>query len=84
MNLHFERAKPIFKILPVSWADLSLTIRSQDLSKEVLLVFVGQRASKLQAVKFGDLKKILPVGLSRTRLVRPGFDSWTMGIILQL
>ena len=31
--------------------------RGLDLSKEVLLVSVGQRAAKIQAVKVGDLKK---------------------------
>ena len=29
-----------------------------DLSKEVLWIYVDQRAAKLQAVKIGDLKKI--------------------------
>ena len=33
-----------------------------DLSKEVLWVSVGQRTAKLQFVKVGDLKKILPLG----------------------
>ena len=32
-----------------------------DLSKEVLWVSVGQRASVLQAVKVGGQKKILPI-----------------------
>ena len=32
------------------------------LSKEVLWVSVGQLASKLQAVKVGGLKKIVPLG----------------------
>ena len=36
--------------------------RGLDLSKEVLLVSVGQRAAKIQAVKVGDLKKILRRG----------------------
>ena len=36
--------------------------RGLDLSKEVLWVSVGQRAAKIQAVKVGDLKKILPRG----------------------
>ena len=40
--------------------------RDLDLSKEVFWVSVGQRAAKLQAVKFGDLKKILPLGPPRT------------------
>ena len=34
------------------------------LSKEVLWVFVGQKTAKVQAVKIGDLKKILSLGLS--------------------
>ena len=34
--------------------------RDLDLSKEVLWVSVDQRTAKLQAVKVGDLKKILP------------------------
>ena len=33
-----------------------------DLSTEVLWISVGQRAAKLQAVKVGGLKKILPHG----------------------
>ena len=49
-----------------------------DLSKEVLWVSVGQRAAKIQAVKVGDLKKILPRGPPCTTRVRPGFDSWTI------
>ena len=49
-----------------------------DLSKEVLWVSVCQRAAKLQAVKVGDLKKILPRGPPRTTRVRPGFDSRTI------
>ena len=32
-----------------------------DLSKEVLWVFVGQRAAVLRAVKVGGEKKILPI-----------------------
>ena len=36
-----------------------------ELSKEVLYVSVGQLATKLQAVKAGGLKKVLPRGLSR-------------------
>ena len=47
-----------------------------DLSKEVLWVSVGQRAAKIQAVKVGDLKKILPRGRIRTKRGRPGFESW--------
>ena len=35
--------------------------RGLDLSKEVLWVSVGQRTAKLQVVKVGDLKKILPL-----------------------
>ena len=43
-----------------------------DLSKEVLWISVGQRIAKLQAVKVGDLKKILPLNLSRIKRRRPG------------
>ena len=46
--------------------------------KEVLHVSVGQRAAKLQAVKLGDLKKILPRGRSQTKQGQPGFESWTI------
>ena len=49
-----------------------------DLSKEVLWVSVGQGAAKLQAVKVGDLKKILPRGPPRTMRERPWFDSGTI------
>ena len=35
-----------------------------DLFKEVLWISVGQKGAKLQAVKVGGLKKILPVGQS--------------------
>ena len=38
-----------------------------DLSREVLWVSVRQRAAKIQAVKVGDLKKILPRSQSQTR-----------------
>ena len=40
---------------------------------------VGQRASKLQAVKVGGLKKKLPLGPSRSTRKWPGFDSKTIG-----
>ena len=40
--------------------------RGLDLSKEVLWVSVDQRAADLQAVKDGDLKKILPRSQPRT------------------
>ena len=49
------------------WNSASLFIRDYvnkrglDLSKEVLWVSVGQRTAKLQAVKVGDLRKILLV-----------------------
>ena len=36
--------------------------RGLDLSKEVLWVSVGQKTAKLQVVKVGELKKILPLG----------------------
>ena len=36
-----------------------------DLSKEALWVSVGQLAAKLQAVKVGGVKKILPRSMSR-------------------
>ena len=38
-----------------------------DLSKEVLWVSVGQRITKLQSVKVGGLKNILPLSQSRTK-----------------
>ena len=40
--------------------------------KEVLWVFVGQRAAELPAIKVGGQKKILPSGLVRTRIARVG------------
>ena len=43
-----------------------------DLSKEVLWVFVGQKAAKIQAVKVGDLKKILP----HVQDSNPGCPGW--------
>ena len=43
-----------------------------ELSKEVLWVSVGQRASDLQAVKAGGQKKILLIGQVRTRFARAG------------
>ena len=50
-----------------------------ELSKDVLWVSVGQRAAKLQAVKVGNLEKILPLGPPRTTCMRPGFVSRTIG-----
>ena len=41
-----------------------------DLSKDVLWVFVGQLAAKLQAVKVGGLEKILPLGQPQATQVR--------------
>ena len=41
------------------------------LSKEVLLVSVGQRAAELRAIKFEGQKKILPLGLAHFDLQRP-------------
>ena len=52
--------------------------RGLELSKEVLWVSVGQRTAKIQAVKVGDLKKILPICRTRTKRGRPGFESWTI------
>ena len=46
-----------------------------DLSKDVLWICVGQRTKKLQAIKAGYLKKILPFGRSETKRVQPGFES---------
>ena len=40
--------------------------RGLDLSKEISWVSQGQRPAKLQAVKVGDLKKIVPLGWSQT------------------
>ena len=42
-----------------------------DLSKEVLWVSVGQRSAKIQAVKFGDLKKILSFSPQRIKCGKP-------------
>ena len=53
--------------------------RGLDLSKEVLWVSVGQLAAKLQAVKVGGLKKLLPSGPSQTTCEQPGFDSGMIG-----
>ena len=36
-----------------------------DLSKKVLWISVGQRGAELHAVKFGDKKEILPLGLAQ-------------------
>ena len=44
--------------------------RGLDLSKEVLQVSVGQRATDLRAVKSGGPKKILPIGPVRTCFAR--------------
>ena len=41
-------------MLPVAWSGY-VNRRGLDLSKEVLWISVGQRAAKLQAVKFGGL-----------------------------
>ena len=49
-------------------------LRSFRLFKEVLWVSVGQLAAKLQAVKVGCLKKILPPGPPQTTRVQPAFD----------
>ena len=46
-----------------------------DLSKEVLWVFVGQRAAEIRAVKVGGWKKILPSSPVRTRIARAGPSS---------
>ena len=46
--------------------------RGLDLSKEVLLVSVGQGAPELQAVKVGGEQKILPSGPVWTRFARAG------------
>ena len=43
-----------------------------------IVVSVGQTAAKLRAVKLGCLKKILPLGQSRTTRGQPGFDSKSM------
>ena len=45
----------------------------------MLWLSLGQRASKLQAIKFGSLKKILPPGRSRTTRAQSLvwiFDNW--------
>ena len=73
------RAKTIFEMLPVSWAETLSEQPSQDLFKEVLWVYVSQRAAKLQVAKVGDLKKILLPGQSWTTHVQPEFLSRTIG-----
>ena len=50
----------------------SANIGGLDLSKEVLWIFVGQRAAVLRAVKVGGQKKILPIAPVRTRIARAG------------
>ena len=52
--------------------------RGLDLSKEVLWVSVSQLAAKLQAVKVGGLKKILPPGPNQTTRGQRRVDSWTI------
>ncbi len=46
--------------------------RGLDLSKEVLWVSVGQRATELLAIKVVDLNKILPLSPARASRVRTG------------
>ena len=48
--VHFERVKPILKILLVLWERIML-LGGLDLFKEELWVSVGQRAAKLLSVK---------------------------------
>ena len=47
---HFEGAKTILKFLPVLWVEIMFQ-RVLDLSKDVMWVFVGQRAAKIQAIR---------------------------------
>ena len=51
--------------------------RGLDLSKEVLWVFVGQRAAELRAVKVGGQQKILPISPALAMWVR----TWPIGRI---
>ena len=53
---HFERAKSTFKMLPASWFFVYLFKKFRSFIAENL-ESVGQRASKLLAVKVGGLKK---------------------------
>ena len=48
--------------------------RGLDLFKEVLWVFVGQKAAELPAVKVGSQKKILPIGPIQTQISRTGLS----------
>ena len=70
-------SKTYIEILLVLWNEIYQG--GWDLSKEVLWISVCQWAPKLQAVKVGGLKKILPPGPPRTTGVRPGFDSRMKG-----
>ena len=49
-------------MLPISFFRNYVNRGGSDLSKEVLWVSVGQKTAKLQVVKVGELKKILPLG----------------------
>ena len=62
---------------PLNW---NLCWEGWNLSKMLLWVSVGQLAAKLQAVKIGGLKKILPPAhLEQHECSPPGFDSRTIG-----
>ena len=49
-----------------------------DLSKEILWDSVSQLAAKLQAVKVGGLKKVMPPDPPQTTWVQPWFNSLTI------
>ena len=53
---HFDRAKPTLKIMLVSWTSCRI-LKGFRLSNAENLESVGQRATKLLAVKVGGLKK---------------------------
>ena len=55
-----------------------------DRFEEVLQVSHGQMAAKLQAVKFGGLRKILPLGVLHATRGLPEFDTWNMKSSLNL
>ena len=58
---------------------LNMDIKEVSIFSEVMWVSVGQLAAKLQAVKIGGLKRILPLGQTRATRGQPGVDSRTMG-----
>ena len=56
--MEIKYIKSASRLLNKDWVNK----RGLDLSNEVLLVFVGQRAADLRAVKVGGQKRILLIG----------------------